>query len=111
MKIHINRGDTFSYAFLGLDIAGNPLDLTRTDVAADLVAIDGEFIDSLRVERTDEASVFLLVADYEQTEQWPVGDALCDIQTTCDGIRQSTKIIQINITRDITRTRTVGTSS
>lgn len=98
------RGDTFT-AVLEYQPEGVPTSLTGATVQSALRWYDppGSYV--LTVTLADQIATpgrVTISAPYADTEAWPVGDALADIQVTIAGVRTSSEDFVVRVLQDQT---------
>jgi hypothetical protein len=92
----VKRGDTFSAA-----CQREGVDITATIIRSQIRS--GAWVQELTVTKTNAATgEFTLSATPAQSEFWPIGKAVWDIEYTDSGAVRSTETVNLLIVEDVT---------
>lgn len=98
---NIKRGDSFEVTATYTDANGVPIDLTTYTITSQLRTMTYALIDTLVCVKSGTTGVYTLSAP-TGTSEWPIGEAVWDIQYQSGNMIVSTDTINVFINKKVT---------
>lgn len=100
----LKRGDTFAMYINLTDSSGEeeiPLIVSVENIKCQVRTEYDKLVQTLDVEETETPGKYIIKSD--DTQNWPIGDLLSDIQITINNITSSSDTFIIPLVKDVTR--------